>query len=298
MKKGVLKQISVALSHLNPHEVRRTADRPLSVLLAANSSAGYAAMEDFMAPAEISRHRRMEVFRTLYRQSDVLPNDSFDLAFYEQGGPFPEGFHPRKTAFVFDSEDPWATVHQVLSRREELALPLAHEFAPFRAAVTQQIIAGVSRDNALFALATALPSLLPSVLAMPWAVGELASDTVVLTVNQIRMAFLLAGASNRSIGYVEQKTEIASIIAGAFGWRAAARELAGMIPLGGGLIPKAAIAYAGTYVVGSSLERFYRVGYGYTKRERKLAYEDAFARGKELAQNLLASLRRGQARNR
>ena len=40
----------------------------------------------------------------------------------------------------------------------------------------------------------------------------------------------------------------------AFGWRALARELVGHIPLGGGLIPKGAIAYAGTYVVGKGLE--------------------------------------------
>ena len=47
---------------------------------------------------------------------------------------------------------------------------------------------------------------------------------------------------------------------GAFGWRALARELVGKIPMGGGLIPKAAIAYAGTRVVGLSLERLYRIG--------------------------------------
>ena len=45
------------------------------------------------------------------------------------------------------------------------------------------------------------------------------------------------------MGYGEQKTEVASITAGAFGWRAVARELAGKIPLGGGLVPKAAIEH-------------------------------------------------------
>ena len=41
----------------------------------------------------------------------------------------------------------------------------------------------------------------------------------------------------------------------------------GKIPLGGGLIPKGAIAYAGTYAVGKSLEFYYR-GQGSTPGSR------------------------------
>ena len=93
--------------------------------------------------------------------------------------------------------------------------------------------------------------------------------------NQIRMAFQLAAVSDRPIGYREQKSEIASIIAGAFGWRALARELVGKVPFGGGLIPKAGIAYAGTFAIGLSLERLYRLGYGFTRDERKAVYEEA-----------------------
>jgi len=59
------------------------------------------------------------------------------------------------------------------------------------------------------------------------------------------------------VGYRQQKSEIAGVIAGAFGWRAIARQLIGKIPFGGGLIAKAAVAYAGTRVVGLSLERLY-----------------------------------------
>ena len=125
------------------------------------------------------------------------------------------------------------------------------------------IIQDVAQENALFALFSALPDVLPNVFALGWAAAEFASDTAVLTVNQVRMAFLIAAASDRPVGFLDQKRQIASIVAGAFGWRAMARELAGKIPFGGGLIPKAAISYAGTYVVGLSLERFYRIGYGH-----------------------------------
>ena len=102
--------------------------------------------------------------------------------------------------------------------------------------------------------------MIPSVIDLPWAIGEFATDTAFLTMNQIRMALLMAGAYGNTIGYTEQKAQIAVIAAGAFGWRALARELVGKIPLGGGLIPKAAVAFAGTYVVGLGLEKVNRTG--------------------------------------
>ena len=74
-----------------------------------------------------------------------------------------------------------------------------------------------------------------------------------------------------------------------------ARELAGKIPLGGGLLPKAAIAYAGTRVVGLSLERFYRLGQGFTRQERRQAYEAALERGRLFAASLLGGERRKSA---
>jgi hypothetical protein len=102
---------------------------------------------------------------------------------------------------------------------------------------------------------------------------------------------LIAAASDREVGYREQKKEIASVIGSAFGWRALARQLVGKIPLGGGLIPKAAIAYAATRLIGLSLDRLYRIGYGYTRQERKDLYEDVFEQGKHVAQTILKKLR-------
>ena len=71
----------------------------------------------------------------------------------------------------------------------------------------------------------------------------------------------------------------------------ATREFAGKIPFGGGLLPKAAIAYAGTWVAGASLERLYRVGYGLTRVERKRAWDEAFTRGKQVAAQLMARVK-------
>src|SRR5262249_6399252 len=143
-------------------------------------------------------------------------------------------------------------------------------------------------ENAMFALLTALPNVIPSFIELPWAAGEFASDTAFLTINQARMALMLAAAHGREPGYAEQKVELLTIAGGAFGWRAIARELAGKIPLGGGLIPKAAIAFAGTWVVGLGLEKFYRTGSGLSRREKRAAWEAALTEGREVASDMAA----------
>jgi hypothetical protein len=218
--------------------------------------------------------------------SDAGAPSRIDIEIYEEGFAVPPG------SFVFSARNPRRLVNDVLVRRQDLGLPLARRFPPFREPVVTRIVRSVAKENALFSLATALPNVVPNILELPWAVGEFASDTVFLTVNQIRMAFLIAAASDRDVGYREQRGEIASIIAGAFGWRALARELVGKVPLGGGLVPKAGIAYAGTYAVGLSLERFYRIGYGFTREERRAAFDQALDRGKAVAGALLERMRR------
>jgi hypothetical protein len=174
----------------------------------------------------------------------------------------------------------------IVADHEDLELPIARRFPIFRRPVADRLVQRVSRENALFALVTALPNVIPSVIDLPWAIGEFATDTAFLTMNQIRMALVMAGAHGNLIGYSEQKAQIAVIAAGAFGWRALARELVGKIPLGGGLIPKAAVAFAGTYVVGLGLEKVNRTGFGLSQREKKDAYADAFAKGKEIVKEI------------
>jgi hypothetical protein len=135
-------------------------------------------------------------------------------------------------------------------------------------------------------VATALPDVIPSLMELPWAFGEFASDTAFMTANQLRMAFQVAAACGKEVGFGHQKAEILGIAAGAFGWRAIARELAGKIPFGGGLIPKGAIAYAVTYGIGKALERLYAAGKPFTRAEREEAYQSAYERGKSIAQEV------------
>jgi hypothetical protein len=281
----IFRQVWSAISHLNPNDVRAMSERNLSIGLYASSDQALSEMEAFLCPEAMSRERRLQGFQHIYRAGDEDSPARFDIEIYEEGIRRPHG------TFVYYADAPDVTVEEILAARENLALPLARISTPFRKQVAEKVIHTISKENALFSIATALPDIIPSVIELPWAIGEFASDTAFLTVNQVRMAFLLAAASDRVIGYKEQRGEIGSILAGAFGWRAIARELAGKIPFGGGLIPKAAIAYAGTYVAGRVLERLYREGYEFSRKERKLAYESAFEKGKRVAAELIEAFK-------
>lgn len=281
---SLLAQFREAVSTLNPNEVRDMAEQRVSIRLVAAQAASYSAMADWLLPEGLTRAKREEASRMIYLEGEENKPDHFDLEIYAEDAIAPVG------AFIYRREDPRRVVREILDRSEHLGLPLARLFPPFREEVCARLINKIAMENAAFSVATAIPNVAP-MLGLGWAVGEFASDSVVLTMNQVRLAFYLGAANDRPVGYGAQRTEVGSIIAGAFGWRAVARELVGKIPMGGGLIPKAAIAYAGTYVVGRSLERYYRFGYKYTRAERRAAYEDAFEKGKLIATNLIDRIR-------
>ncbi len=285
MASQIYSQIKAAFQHLNPEQVRELAERPLAVGLIASGREGYAAMEDLLAPPSLSRERRQQVERVLYQMDEPAAPDHFDLLLCDSELACPPD------AFPIDPADPKPGIRAVVERRDDLGLALARNFGVFRKAVIGKIVRSIAKENALFALMTALPDVVPNIIELPWAVGEFASDTAFLTMNQVRMAFLIAAASDRDVGYRDQRAQIAGIVGGAFGWRALARELVGKIPFGGGLVPKAAIAYAGTYTVGVGLERLYRIGYGLARDERRRIYEEALERGRRLVSTLVPNPR-------
>ena len=263
-----IKQARSAVGMLKPDEVHRRARQPVRIGLVAFDSAGYAAMEDFLGPA----------LDQVSRAGDPGAPGKVDLVLYQQGIPCPED------AYLLRLDDPGATISEILRDHHDLELALARQFPPFRKPVVERIIQAVSRENAMFAVATALPNLIPNLGELPWAFGEFASDTAFLTANQVRMAFLIAAACGKEVGYSQRAAEILSIVASAFGWRALARELAGKIPFGGGIVPKGAIAYAGTFVMGKGLEQYHHAGRPFTRAQREALYQAAFERGKAIGE--------------
>jgi len=275
----MLKQARAAIGMLNPEEVRKRIEKPLHVGLVAENEAGYCEIEDFLVPTSLGRDDRINRMGHVHRAGDEGVPAKVDLVLYQQGLQIPEG------AFEFRRDDVESTMAEILNSRGDDALALARQFPPLRKPVTDRIILSVARENALFAVATALPNILPNMMELPWAFGEFATDTAFLTANQIRMAFQIAAACGNEIGFSQQKGSVLSIVASAFGWRALARELAGKIPLGEGLIPKGAIAFAGTYVMGKGLQRFAHGG-AYTKAETESAYREALNYGRNVVQSL------------
>jgi hypothetical protein len=273
----VLKQVRAAFSVLNPEEVRQRAMRSVTIGLVATSDRGYNELEQFFLPASLPAAARESLRAAIYRAGDTQVPPKVDLVLYEPGLFVPEG------AYHYNRNDPDSTVQEILEENDDLSLALARRFPPFRKGVVERTIRAVAKENTLFAVATALPNVMPNLFELPWAFGEFASDTVFLTLNQIRMAFLIAAASGSEVGFSAQKGSVLSIVAAAFGWRTIARELVGKIPLGGGLIPKGAIAFAGTLVVGKGLERYYQGNIPYTSRERDEDYRVALEHGKETA---------------
>jgi uncharacterized protein (DUF697 family) len=275
----VLKDIRKIYAGLNSEEIRRSAYRDVNIGLLAASRGSLHDMEEYFAPSWLPEAERSEILRAVH-PLDGVPPERFDFVLCEPGIPVPAN------GFVYDVGNKHGLAQSIVGAHHSLELTMGRRFPFFRRAVADKIIQRVSRENALFSLATALPNVIPTIVDLPWAVGEFATDTAFLTMNQVRMALLMAAIHGRQIGYSEQKAQIAVIAAGAFGWRALARELVGKIPLGGGLIPKAAIAFAGTYVVGLGLDKVNRTGTGLSRRERKDAYAAAFAKGKEVAREL------------
>jgi uncharacterized protein (DUF697 family) len=269
-----IKQARSALSMLNPQEVRARAEQPVNIGLVAASESCYNRMEQLLTPAQSQS-------RLVFRSDSPDAPRQVDLVFYEPA------LNIGGESYPLDVEDPDAVFHRVIRDHDEFALSLARQFPVFRDSVVDRIIHSVARENATFAMATALPDVIPNFMELPWALGEWASDTAFITANQVRMAFLIAAACGKDIGFAEQKLEILGIGAGAFGWRAIARELVGKIPLGGGLIPKGAIAWAGTFVMGKGLERIHSGRAPLTRGERESAYQQALESGKTAANSLL-----------
>ncbi len=283
---GILKDVRQAFRNLNPQEVRALAERPLTVGVLAVDDAVYARALAFLIPTEVSDAKARQAARSIVRMAEEQDHEQCDLGLSESGLPHPARF------YHFDVHRPSSVIGPILDDHEELWAPLARLFLPFREPAIERIIWKISKENAFFTIATALPNVVPSPLSLPWAVGEFASDTAFLTMNQVRMAFLIAAASDSHIGYREQRAQIGSIVAAAFGWRALAREMVSKIPAGGGLVSKGLVALAGTYVVGVGLDRLMRFGRGLTREEKKELYSRAWERGRSAVQLIVDRLSR------
>ncbi len=177
-------------------------------------------------------------------------------------------------------------VPRVLAALPNRHLALARHYPVFRLAVARALIGDTSFANASYSLGTGLAEIVPA-LDIPFNVA----DVVILTKNQALMVYKLGLALGLSPRWQDHVTQLGGVVGAGFMWRQVARQLVGLIPVWG-IVPKVAVAYAGTYAVGEAVVYWYRTGEKISGERMRQVYANALARGRAVAQRLLARARR------
>lgn len=168
----------------------------------------------------------------------------------------------------------------VLELLPQQHLALGRQFPLFRLPIAHQIINDTCFSNAAYSFSTGVAQIVP-VLDIPLTL----TDMIILTKSQAFLAYklgLLFGFSTRWQDYV---TEFGGVIGGGFVWRQIARSLVGLIPVWG-IIPKVAISYSGTYVVGHAILGWYITGRHLNAKQMRALTSQAFTKGKDYASKL------------
>jgi len=168
----------------------------------------------------------------------------------------------------------------------ERALALGRAFSLFRPMVAEVEIARVARVNAEVAILSAIPQ--ASLILGP---ASVLADSLVITKNQVVLALRLAAMNGQELNRA-RALEALPIVGAAFGWRAAARELVGFLPAGLGVVPKAAIAYAGTLAAGKAAAWYYQTGHRLTDAQVRQLYRESSARALGAVREMVRTIRR------
>lgn len=124
-------------------------------------------------------------------------------------------------------------------------------------------------QNGLWAAGTSLGNIVPGVQQAVTAPVEGATDFTVLTFNELRMVFLIAGISGRIIDPLKLIPELAIMLGGAKGAQMLATQTIGKVPAGAGSFLKAGIAYAFTFAIGEAV--YLNLNYGDKIDSKKIA---------------------------
>jgi uncharacterized protein (DUF697 family) len=150
----------------------------------------------------------------------------------------------------------------------------------------------LTRDTARLALKISAGSaIVDQVPLLGFIIGRVASagDIVAISAMQMNLTLRIGSVYMRDpdLGSV---WEMLPVIGGGLGWRALSRELSGFIPIAG-LAIKAAIAYAGTIVVGEGAAFYYRTGRHMSKSQAGELYAETKRAAIDIARDMIARLR-------
>ncbi len=174
-------------------------------------------------------------------------------------------------------------VPAVLDMLPDQHLALGRQFPLFRIAIAHELINETCFANAAYSVSTGVAEIVP-VLDIPLNI----TDMLVLTKAQAFLVYKLGLVFGFSLNWQDYITEFGSVIGGGFIWRQMARMLVGLIPIWG-IVPKVAVSYAGTYVVGHVVLQWYLTGRKVTRQQIGAIYQQAFEKGKTYARTLIAN---------
>jgi len=183
-----------------------------------------------------------------------------------------------------------AFVPAVIRLLPEHLLALGRFFPLFRVPLAHQLIVDTSFANATYSLSTGIAEVVP-VFDIPLNIADL----LVLSKAQAFLVYKLGLSLGMSTRWQDYVAEFGSVLGSGFLWRQVARQLVGLIPAWG-IIPKVAVSYAGTYVVGNVVLQWYLTGRHVSAQQMRQLYVQAFARGKNLASGLVKKLPRPRLR--
>ncbi|MEO8083936.1 MAG: hypothetical protein ABI780_08945 [Ardenticatenales bacterium] len=162
---------------------------------------------------------------------------------------------------------------------------VARQLPALRRAVIASLIDPTARANALYAATTGLAEWIP-LLNLPLN----AADVVILTKNQLIMAYKIALAAGKTGQPRDVIGEIVSVVGGGLLFRQIARELIGLIPVIG-IVPKVAVAYTGTRFIGLVVERWATEGRHLEGGELRALLGEAKTGARELAESVVDRVR-------
>ena len=144
---------------------------------------------------------------------------------------------------------------RIVRAAPERAPAFGRAFPVFRPAAARAVINETATANAQFALVSNIPALLPVI----GGIASASADFIVLTKNQVMMMYKLGAMHDRDLNdQVAIIQELAPIVGAGFLWRSLARGAVSFLPFAAGTVPKVAIAFAGTMVIGLAAEYYYR----------------------------------------
>ena len=169
----------------------------------------------------------------------------------------------RKVVFLKSSQDGLSDDQviqardQIVGLNDDLHAALGRKFPELRLAAVKAIVDDTAKANAQFALVSNVPAVIPILGGIVAA----SADLIVLTKNQVMMVFKIAAAHDKDLRNQRRiMQELAPVVGSGFLWRTIAREAASFLPLAAGTVPKVAIAYVGTVVLGRAADYYYRFG--------------------------------------